>query len=130
MYSSFIYFLATITAGIPNIFLYSTLGTLIYYFAIELNTSSAERYFIHYGYHFLLCNASTGLGYIIGTAVPDKRLAVGLLPVIILPFMLVGGFFVNQNNFVPILYPFEYISLFKYGFQVFTLNEYIDLDLT
>jgi len=50
--------------------------------------------------------------------------------VIVLPFMLVGGFFVNQNNFIVVLKPFEYISLPKYGFQVFTLNEYKDLDLS
>lgn len=130
MYNSFAYFIATITADIPNLFLYATLGSLIYYFAISLNTSSAERFFIHYGYLFLLCNAATGLGYVIGSLFSDPKIAVSAMPIIILPFVLVGGFFVNQNNAVPILKPFEYISLFKYGFQVLTLNEYTDLDLT
>jgi ATP-binding cassette, subfamily G (WHITE), eye pigment precursor transporter len=129
MYSSLIYFAAVVTAGLPNVFIFSTLSTLIYYFAVDLNTTSSERYFIHYGYHFLLSNSATGLGYIIGALFNDKRLAVGMLPVILLPFMLVGGFFVNQNNFVVVLLPFEYCSLFKYGFQVFTQNEYENLEL-
>lgn len=130
MYNSFIYFMAIVTAGIPNIFLFSGLGSILYYFSIQLNSTSAERYFIHFGYHFMLGNAATGLGYIVGAAVEDKRLAVGLLPMVMLPFMLVGGFFVNQNNFVNVLLPFEYLSLFKYGYQVLTINEYRDLDLS
>ena len=54
MYHSFTYFIATISSSVPGIFIYSTVGSLIYYFVVKLNTSSAERYFIHYGYHFLL----------------------------------------------------------------------------
>lgn len=38
--------------------------------------------------------------------------------------MLFAGFFVNQNNIPKFLYPFQYISLFKYGMQAFMLNEY------
>jgi ATP-binding cassette, subfamily G (WHITE), eye pigment precursor transporter len=129
MYSSFMYFCAVVTVGLPNVFIYSTLSTLIYYFVIELNTTSADRYYIHYSYHLLLCNASTALGYMVGISFSDKALAVGMLPVVVLPFMLVGGYLVNQNNFVLVMKPFEYTSLYKYAYQVFIINEYEDLDL-
>lgn len=38
--------------------------------------------------------------------------------------MLFAGFFVNQSNIPEFLYPFKYISLFKYGLQAFIQNEY------
>jgi ATP-binding cassette, subfamily G (WHITE), eye pigment precursor transporter len=129
MYSSFAYYIANVVSNLPSTFISSTLSTLIYYFAVELNTTSPARYFVHYGVHFLLSNAATSMGLMIGASFNDKSIAVGMLPVIILPFMLVGGFFVNQNNFVPVLLPFEYTSIFKYSFQAFVLNEYKNLDL-
>lgn len=52
-----------------------------------------------------------------------------LTPVLIIPFMLFAGFFVNQNNIPVYLIEFQYLSIFKYGFQALALNEYQDLDL-
>lgn len=73
--------------------------------------------------------SAAGLGYAGGVLVENKNVAVGLIPVFIIPLMLLSGFFVNQNNVVPVLKPFEYISFFKYGFQVYTYNEYEGLEL-
>jgi ATP-binding cassette, subfamily G (WHITE), eye pigment precursor transporter len=129
MYSSFTYYLANVFSNLPSIVISSNLSTLTYYFAVELNTTSSARYFVHYGVHLLLSNAAASLGLMIGAAFNNKSIAVSMLPLVILPFMLVGGFFVNQNNFLPILIPFEYTSIFKYGFQAFALNEYKNLDL-
>ena len=64
-----------------------------------------------------------------GTIFSDKQLAVTLTPVLIIPFMLFAGFFVNQNNIPWFLKEFEYLSIFKYGFQALVLNEFHDLDL-
>jgi hypothetical protein len=50
------------------------------------------------GILFLIYNASSGYALIIGTMFSDKQLAVTLTPVLIIPFMLFAGFFVNQNN--------------------------------
>ena len=44
---------------------------------------------------FLIYNASSGYALIIGTMFSDKQLAVTLTPVLIIPFMLFAGFFVN-----------------------------------
>jgi hypothetical protein len=43
----------------------------------------------------LIYNASSGYALIIGTMFSDKQLAVTLTPVLIIPFMLFAGFFVN-----------------------------------
>lgn len=115
---------------IPNILQFSVIGSLIYYFSIKLNTDDASKYFIHVGYHILLVWTATGLGSIGGALVKDKNIGVALIPVFLIPFMLLAGFFVNQDNIVEVLIPFEYISPFKYGFQVFALNEYEGLHLS
>ena len=52
-----------------------------------------------------------------------------LTPVILIPFMLFSGFFVNLDNVQPYLKVFEYISLYKYGNAALLLNEYNDLNL-
>jgi len=43
--------------------------------------------------------------------------------------MLFAGFFVNQNQIPKFLLPFQYASIFKYGYQALMLNEYTGLDL-
>jgi hypothetical protein len=45
---------------------------------------------------------------------------MALVPVLIIPFMLLGGFFINLdgvNDVRVIFYPIMYLSPFKYGFQ-------------
>jgi len=73
---------------------------------------------------FLIYNASGGYSLIIGTLFSDKQLAVTLTPVLIIPFMLFAGFFVNQDNIPVYLIEFQYLSIFKYGYQALFLNEF------
>lgn len=45
---------------------------------------------------------------------------MALVPVLIIPFMLLGGFFINLDDVSDIrviFYPVMYLSPFKYGFQ-------------
>ena len=78
---------------------------------------------------FLIYNASSGYALILGTIFSDKQLAVTLTPVLIIPFMLFAGFFVNQDNIPKWLIEFQYLSIFKYGYQALMLNEYEGLTL-
>jgi len=78
---------------------------------------------------FLIYNASSGYALIIGTLFSDKQLAVTLTPVLIIPFMLFAGFFVSQDNIPKFLIVFQDLSIFKYGYQALTQNEYKDLNL-
>ena len=73
--------------------------------------------------------AAMGMGFAGGVLVSDKNVAVGMIPVIIIPLMLLSGFFVDQDNILPVLTPFEYISLFKWSLQVYVYNEYEGLPL-
>lgn len=45
---------------------------------------------------------------------------MALVPVLIIPFMLLSGFFINLDNYTDIrviFYPIMYLSPFKYGYQ-------------
>lgn len=64
------------------------------------------------------CSASYGLLY--AALIPKLETAMALVPVLIIPFMLLGGFFINLDNVNDvrvIFYPIMYLSPFKYGFQ-------------
>lgn len=41
--------------------------------------------------------------------------------------MLLSGFFSAADNYVPYLIPFEYISAFKYAFQILITIEFRDI---
>ena len=99
------------------------------YFAVGLNDTHPRIFFIHFFYIMMLNWGANGFGYLFSVLCNQKDMAVNLIPVAVIPFMLISGFFVNQNNIVPILTPMEYVSLFKFAFQVLAPNEYTDLDL-
>lgn len=63
-------------------------------------------------------SASYGLLY--STVISKLETAMALVPVLIIPFMLLGGFFINLDDVSDIrviFYPLMYLSPFKYGFQ-------------
>ena len=47
-----------------------------------------------------------------------------LTPVLIIPFMLFAGFFVSSDNIPVYLKEFEYLSIFKYGYQALMHNNF------
>lgn len=64
------------------------------------------------------CSASYGLVY--AALIPKLETALALVPVLIIPFMLLGGFFINLDQYTDvrvIFYPIMYLSPFRYGFQ-------------
>ncbi len=56
-------------------------------------------------------------GLLLSTVIPKIEIATALVPALVIPFMILGGFFVNQDNIPYIFYPFTYLSMFKYGFE-------------
>jgi len=44
--------------------------------------------------------------------------------------MVLGGFFVNENTIPYFLYPFRYLSVFKWVFTAMAWNEYTDLHIS
>lgn len=60
--------------------------------------------------------ASSAYTMIVSVAFSEKKLAVTMIPVLLIPFMLLSGFFVNESHTPGWLKPLQYLSLYKYGF--------------
>ena len=55
-------------------------------------------------------------GLLLSVCFEDSEVALALVPVLLVPFLLVGGFFAPLSE-VPDCYKlFEYLSMFKYGY--------------
>jgi len=125
MYSCSPYFWAKIVSELPfSIFTPCLFGSIVY-FAIGMSeVNGLEEFGIFLAILTLIYNASSGYSLIISCSFSDKQLAVTLTPVLIIPFMLFAGFFVSTSNIPIFLREFEYISIFKYGYNALMVNQF------
>jgi len=125
MYGPSPYFWAKITSELPFSIAQPCIFGSIVYFAIGLNAINASFFFMFLFILILTYNSAQGYALVISAAFSDKQLAVTLTPVLIIPFMLFAGFFVAASNIPIWLREFEYISIFKYGYNALLLNQFI-----
>lgn len=123
MYKTAPYFWAKIISELPFSILTPALFGVIVYYAIGYNPD-AEQFLVFLGILILVYNASSGYSLIISASFSDKQLAVTLTPVLIIPFMLFAGFFVSSDNIPIFLKEFEYLSIFKYGYESLMHNQF------
>lgn len=119
-YKTVTYFIARTGINFPFELIYPTVGVIIIYWATNLGSQTAQECFelvaMVNGVYY--CAASYGLLY--AALIPKLETAMALVPVLIIPFMLLGGFFINLDGVDDvrvIFYPIMYLSPFKYGFQ-------------
>jgi ATP-binding cassette subfamily G (WHITE) protein 1 len=93
------------------------------YFTVGLNPG-AGHFFVFLLTLILIYNASSGYSLIISASFANKQVAVTLTPVLIVPFMLFAGFFVASSSIPYWLREFEYVSIYKYGYQALMRNEF------
>lgn len=67
---------------------------------------------------------SSSFGLFLSTIFSDAGVVMALVPVLIIPFLLVGGFFVPLSTVPKVYYPFEYLSMFRYGFEGMIYSQY------
>lgn len=70
----------------------------------------------------------TGLSIfvLIGAAAPNPTLALVLSPIVVVIFILFGGFFINSEN-IPVYFSwFRYVSFFQYTSRILFRNEFVD----
>jgi ABC-type multidrug transport system permease subunit len=67
---------------------------------------------------------SSSFGLLLSTIFSDAGVVMALVPVLIIPFLLVGGFFVPLQTVPKVFYPFEYTSMFRYGFESMIYSQY------
>jgi len=125
MYNVGPYFWAKIISELPFALATPSIFGSIVYFTVALNPG-VNHFLLFLATLILIYNASSGYSLIISASFSDKQLAVTLTPVLIIPFMLFAGFFVSASSIPWFLKEFEYLSIFKYGYQALLLNQFTD----
>lgn len=114
-YSTSPYFFGRSLSYMPEEVILPLVLVAISYFVVNLNETAAS-FFMTYLSLFLVSWMGSAYGLFLSTLFSDAEVAMSLVPVLMIPFMLVGGFFAPLSN-VPDFYKvFEYLSMFKYGF--------------
>ena len=74
----------------------------------------------------MICTYFYGVSYglCISVIIPKLDVAMAFFPILSIPLIILGGFFVNTNNIPKYLIWIEYISMFKYSFHAAALNEF------
>lgn len=122
-YTTAAYFWGKSLATFPVEILSPLIFILVCYFACNLNNDGGVFFLCLLALEMVhFCAASYSL--VISTLIQDLNVAMAMTPTLIIPFMLVAGFFNNLTEVPKIFYPLEYLSMFKYGFQAIVQNQY------
>ncbi|CAD8049574.1 unnamed protein product [Paramecium sonneborni] len=127
-YSVHSFFWARSLAEFPFQIIYPSLCVIIVYYVIGLSDENVGKFFMLIFVQFLTYQYAVSYGLLLSTVIPKIEVATALVPALVIPFMILGGFFVNQDNIPYIFYPFTYLSMFKYGFEAAVINEFDDVD--
>ena len=120
MYRVVSYFFGKFVAELPINLLVPCIFMSIDYFLIGFN-DNPKNIAMAYVIAIVGYNAASAFALFLSSFISDKSVAVSLTPIIIVPFFLLAGFFVNQSNIPVWLYEFEYLSIFRYMFQAFAI---------
>ncbi|KAM0951087.1 putative ABC transporter, AAA+ ATPase domain, ABC-2 type transporter [Dioscorea sansibarensis] len=125
MYRLSSYFMARMVVDLPMELILPTVSTAIVYWMGGLKPMPAN-FFIYLSIIFLSVLVTEGVGFAIGAAVMDFKVATMLASVIMLTFLLVGGFFVQHvPKFIAWI---KYISYIYYTFKLLLGSQYKEND--
>ena len=122
-YGTSAYFMGRLMAVEPVEIITVVLFIAVAYFPCNLD-NSAGVFFKSLLSMELCAYMSSGFGLLLSTIFSDAGVVMALVPVLIIPFLLVGGFFVPLETVFEIYYPFEYLSMFRYGFEAMVYSQY------
>jgi len=120
LYSTLPYFLAKLGSDTPvNVLAPFVAGTIAWWM-IGFN-NNANNFGIFLIIIVLLSNIGYSLGILLNVTFLDPAVVNRIQPLILLPFMLFAGFFINTNSIPNWLDWLEYLSFVKYAFRA-TMN--------
>lgn len=122
LYRSSAYFLGKSIAELPIYVLMPLLYVCILWPMADLNMDSMERFAIAAGILILISQVATSFGYFISCASGNIQMALSVAPVMVVPFLLMGGFFLNYKTVPKPLRWIPYISWFLYGNEALMIN--------
>jgi ABC-type multidrug transport system permease subunit len=73
---------------------------------------------------------AVSLGFIIAAGTRTQEASLIITPIVLIPMLIFGGFFINSNSIPTWLAWIRYISIFYYGFAALMISQYTNLTLT
>ncbi|KAJ4431107.1 hypothetical protein ANN_19702, partial [Periplaneta americana] len=126
MYRVDIYFLCKTLAEVPVFAVLPVIFTCVTYYLVGLNPNIL-RFIVANIVVMLVANVAVSLGYLISCVSTSISMALAIGPPIIIPFLLFGGFFLNNSSVPPYLKWLSYLSWFKYGNEALLINQWSDV---
>jgi len=96
--------------------------TAIVYPLVGLNADPFSRVLFFFFIIFLMGLVGSSFGYLVGSIFNDPKVAMGAMPLFLMPFMLFGGFY--KTSYAAWIAWFQYVSPFYYGYQALAENEF------
>ena len=109
MYRTDAFFFAKQVVEMPLYILEATIMFSLIYWIANLNPE-AERFFVALGIIILVLQVVFSLGYFLSCTLPTVDIALAIAPVLIIPMMLFGGFYLNSSSVVVWLAWIKYVS--------------------
>ncbi|KAL8603575.1 hypothetical protein ACOMHN_022527 [Nucella lapillus] len=123
LYRTDVYFLAKNLAELPTFILLPIIFMAIDYWMIGLN-DTWQAFLIATGIIIIVSNVAVSFGLMISCLAGNVNIALAIAPPILIPFMMFGGFFLN-NDSVPIYFVWlKYLSWFKYANEYLMVNQW------
>ncbi|PAA52991.1 hypothetical protein BOX15_Mlig012313g4 [Macrostomum lignano] len=123
MYRVDAYFLCKNLAETPLFLLLPFSFTVVIYWAIGLERS-LPAFLMALLVVVLICKSAVSLAYFVATASGRIDIALAVSNPAILPFLLLGGFFLNQASIPVWLDWLRYLSWFSYGYETLVVNQW------
>jgi len=117
------YFFAKILAELPFSIIDPLILSLITYWAIGFNTMDSSKYFVHLFTLMAGGMVSGAYSLFLGSFISDREVLIVLIPILNIPLSLLSGWFVRLDYSMTILWPIQWISVFKYAFNGVLRNE-------
>ena len=117
------YYLAKWLAEFP----FAALGPMVFacvsYWIVGF-VPEADNFLVFCGVIVMINMTAVSWGMLISSSVNSVEQATGFGPLVIIVFLLFGGFYVNTDNIPVWISWINEISFFKWGFQAMAINEY------
>ncbi|CAK8695533.1 unnamed protein product [Clavelina lepadiformis] len=123
MYSTAVYFISKNLADLPTYLVLPFVYSIVVYFMFGLFPTAA-KFFIFYGFLALLANTCVSYGYMIACLSPSIGVAIALGPALLMPLLLLGGFFISASQIPVYLIWLKYLSWFFYTNELLNINQW------
>lgn len=75
-----------------------------------------------------MTNTAVSVAYAMACIFPQVEVATAVMPIIVIPLLAFGGFFINQNTLPIYFMPLKYLSYFGYVFENMAITEWQNID--